>query len=194
MLNFDFNTKNNFKEANEDLKFAKLIKQFAKTTILVGIPEEKTKRRKKKDQTMNNATLLFIHTNGSPKRNLPARPLIEPALSANDNAEKISSDLKEVGKKILDQDLTGAKRLMKVTGIDAVNIVRTWFNDPRNEWPPDARATVNAKLRKNKQITLGERREMLDDFELGIGGINQTLVDTGQLRKAITYVIREEGE
>ena len=45
--------------------------------IYIGIPEAETTRN---SQAVTNAGLLFIHTNGSPLRHIPARPVIEPSI------------------------------------------------------------------------------------------------------------------
>lgn len=183
----DFQVSQNINLANKDAAFLKKLKSLKKLEVLVGIPEKKAPRKKGK---MNNATLLYIHTKGSPLNNLPARPLIEPALEADDNAEKISEDLREVVKAILDGNENKAHRLMGLTGIDAVNIIQDWFEDPRNGWEPNTDATVKRKLKK-KYKDLSKRQKAFDQYEAGAENINSVLVDTGSLKRAITYVLRE---
>jgi hypothetical protein len=159
-----------------------------KKEILVGIPEEQSER---KSDEMNNATLLAIHSKGSPLRGIPARPIIEPALEASGNKEKISADLKLISEAMINRDKALAERLMNLTGQDAVNIVLDWFTDPRNNWPPDKEATVKAKIKKaykdKKKV-----KQTIKKYLAGEEGINQTLVDTAQMKKAITYVIRDK--
>jgi len=183
----DFKVKENLQAMKKDQKLFDRIKQLRKVEILVGIPEAKSKRRRGE---MNNATLLYIHTKGSPLKNLPARPLIEPALEAPDNSDRIAADLKAVGKAIIEEKFTEAERLMRITGQDAVNMIHNWFDDPRNGWPPDTKETVMAKLRKTKK-KLAERQEMINDYLEGKEDINTTLVDTNQMRRSITYVLRK---
>ena len=141
----DFNVKENIKSANKDIVFIKRLQSLRKMKILVGIPEANSTR--KKGKKINNAALLYLHTKGSPLRNLPSRPVIEPALEAQDNADKISDDLREVAKMIIDGEFAKAKSFMGVAGQDAVNIIKAWFDDPRNNWEPNKDATVKAKLR-----------------------------------------------
>jgi hypothetical protein len=182
----DFQVSQNLNLANKDAAFLKKLKSLKKLEVLVGIPEKKAPRKKGK---MNNATLLYIHTKGSPLNNLPARPLIEPALAADDNAEKISEDLREVVKAILDGNENKAHRLMGITGQDAVNAIQDWFDDPRNGWEPNTDATVKRKLRKIKDLS--KRKQAFTEYKEGIENINSILVDTGVLKRAITYVLRE---
>lgn len=184
----DFQVSQNLNLANKDATFLKKLQSLKKLEVLVGIPEKKAPRKKGK---MNNATLLYIHTKGSPLNNLPARPLIEPALEADDNAEKISEDLREVVKAILDGNEGKAQRLMGKTGQDAVNAIQDWFDDPRNGWEPNTDATVKRKLRKKYKKDLSKRKQAFTEYKEGIENINSILVDTGALKRAITYVLRE---
>lgn len=187
----DIQIKENLQLMKKDQDIFKKLRSLQSMEILVGIPEQKTKRRR--NNVMNNATLLMIHTKGSPLQGLPARPLIEPAISAQDNADKIADDVREIIKAVLNNQLDQARRLMSVTGQDAVNMIHNWFDDPRNGWEPDAVATVKSKLRKlgKRVVTKEERQEMIEEYLGGMSDINTTLVDTGQMRKAITYVINE---
>ena len=59
----------------------------------------------------------------------------------------------------------GEKRL-KATGMKAQNVVRAWFVNPKNNWPPNSPATIAAK------------------------GSDRPLIDTAEMRKSITYVIK----
>ena len=53
----------------------------------------------------------------------------------------------------------------------AQNKVRAWFTDERNNWPPNAPSTIEKKS-KNGKIK------------------DNPLIDTGELRKSITYVVK----
>jgi hypothetical protein len=50
------------------------------------------------------------------------------------------------------------------------NIVRAWFVDPKNGWPENSPITIAAK------------------------GSDKPLIDTGELRKAITYVVGDRND
>lgn len=71
------------------------LKELDRVDVLVGIPARTTPRTK---QVINNASLLFIHTHGSPIRGIPARPVIEPAIAASGNKEAISTELAAAAK------------------------------------------------------------------------------------------------
>jgi len=170
----------------DEKKLLEDIKRIAEVGIYVGIPEEKNIRE---DGKMNNATLLYIHTHGSEKRNLPPRPLIEPALEAND--DKIAADLAEVSRLLLDGNYKGALKMMHTTGKDALNMITDFYDDPsQNQWPRNQDATVRAKIKK-KYKSKKKRKEAMEEYRAG-GEVDQVLVDTGALRKSITYVVGEK--
>ena len=158
---------------------------LAKREILVGIPEETNERPGEGE--MNNATLLFIHTNGSPVNNLPPRPVIEPAIEQPENAAKIRQGLRRVTRFLLEEKESEAERTMQAVGEDAVGMIRDWFVDPRNGWPPNTPATVKGKLRRLKGK---KRKEALAVYAAG-ERVDTPLIDTGEMRKAITFVVRD---
>lgn len=190
----DFKVKENIAESKKAKDFLKKLDALKKKNIYVGIPLEKTERKKKKGKEkaqMNNATLLFIHTNGSPKRNLPARPVIEPAIADKANVEVIANYFRQIAQAILEEDLSKAEELMKALGQNTVNMIHQWFDNPNNGWPPVQKETIARQLKKlgKNIVTKGERDEMIEEYQEGIKGIKTTLVDTNQMRRAITYVI-----
>lgn len=193
MYNLKFDIKNVIKELKQDAKIkeeGKLLRdvqEIAKIGIFVGIPESTAARDD--DSGMNNATLLMIHTKGSPLRGLPARPLIEPALEAA--SQKIADDLAKISEALLNDNPQKARKLMETTGQDAVNIVTDWFDNPNNNWPPNTDATIKAKLRKTNK-SLKKRTKLFEKYKAGEGNVNTTLVDTDALRKSITYVLGDK--
>ena len=115
---------------------------------------------------VSNAQLLYIHTNGSPARHIPARPVLEPAIVAPGNREAIAYELSQA----VTANLNGQSplRSLKRAGIAGSNAAKSWFTDSRNGWAPNAPSTIKAK------------------------GSDKPLIDTGALRQAITYVVRGE--
>ena len=155
-----------------------------KCSVLVGIPEEESERKKGE---MSNAALLYIHSHGSPKNNLPARPLLEPAITEPNNAQRITEDLKMVAQALLDGKPAQAERGMKVAGQDAVNMIKNWFDDPRNGWEPNKPGTIKRKISKLK----GKKKKAALVAQATGEKVDTVLVDTAQMKNAITYVIKE---
>lgn len=180
------------------LKAAKAFSDLSKMQVYVGIPEAGAGRKK---SDITNAQLAFIHTHGvrtvTFRRRMgatminrkityqaalamylhshgvaifgiPPRPIIEPAIEAAGNKEQILAEMEKVAKAALNGKRYEAKAALKRAGMTAQNIVRAWFTDPRNHWAPNAPSTIKRK------------------------GSSRPLIDTGELRKSITYVIVDE--
>lgn len=137
------------------------LQRFSRAAVYVGVPAEQASRGSK---GINNAELLYIHTNGSPLRNIPARPVIEPALKA-DKDKIMVQYAKAVTAAAEGSDSKLAAALTR-TGLAGQNAARSWFTDPRNGWAPNSPRTIRIK------------------------GSSRPLIDTGTLRKSIIYVVR----
>ena len=146
------------------------MKDIAELDVLVGIPEANNTRP---GDPVTNAQLAFIHTNGSPIRNIPARPFIEPAIE--DDSENISGILAEAMAALLEGNVTEANEKLEKAGMQGQRAAQLWFERPdKNQWPENSPATKARKLKKRATEP-------------------QPLIDTDKMRKSITYVIRKKG-
>lgn len=185
------------KEIDNNLKLIQdAIKTIEELGVLVGIPQETNSR----PGTISNAELAFIHTHGartksmtkdmdknmakgvsygkaydlyisskgSPLHRIPPRPIIEPAIE--DSKEQIGDMLKKPMMKALDGDKQGAIEALEKVGMQGQNIVRAWFTNPKNNWAANSPKTIKIK------------------------GSSRPLIDSGELRKAITYIVRKRGK
>lgn len=143
----------------------KRLQSMQRQFVAVGIPQQKTQRSK---EPINNASLLYIHTHGSPVRHIPARPVIEPAIEASGNKERIVAELKQAQNAWLAGDKIQAVRHLRLAGVAGMNAAVRWFTDPRNHWAPNAPSTIRRK------------------------GSSKPLIHTGSLRKSITFVVRDD--
>lgn len=134
------------------------------------VKNEKKRRRLEKTakQDVTNAELLFIHTKGSPARNIPARPVLKPAVSADGNREPIARELKDMVHAELRGERDKARKGAGRAALAAQNAARKWFTDERNGWAPNAPSTVARK------------------------GSDKPLIDTGALRASIQGIVGEE--
>lgn len=137
--------------------------------VYVGVPEDESSRE---DEEITNAELLFIHTNGSLINNVPARPVVEPAIK-NDSA-RLSKMLGQAFVYALSGDFSRASDQLKKTGMRGQKVVRAWFTNPKNNWPPNSPGVATAKRKKGSTDP-------------------RPLIDTGELIRSITYVIYERG-
>lgn len=117
-----------------------------------------------KSGSYSKAYQLYIQSHGSPAYRVPPRPIIEPAIEAN--IEMLANKLKKAVGFFLEGQRENALAELERAGLSAQNYVRGWFVDPRNNWPPNSPATIKKK------------------------GSDRPLIDTGELRKSITYVMR----
>jgi hypothetical protein len=115
---------------------------------------------------INNAQLLYIHTNGSPMKHIPPRPVIEPAIMDSANNALITEQLQKAVEAALDGK--DATVYLNRAGQAAENAARGWFSNPKNGWAPNAPSTI--------------RRKHSD----------RPLIDTGELRKSLTHLVVEE--
>lgn len=158
-------------EADKFNRLMKAIDEMLHNEVYVGIADDTTEREADK-MGITNAELLFIHTNGSPVNNIPPRPVIEPAIS-NDK-ERLADMMKKASQLFMaGMDEEAIKQLQRV-GMRGQNVSRQWFVDEKNGWPPNSPAVREAKIRKGSTDP-------------------KPLIDTGELRKSITYFVKTKG-
>lgn len=139
------------------------VKELKQHDVLVGIPQEKSSRQGSKGKA-TNAELLFIHTNGSPIRGIPARPVLQPAIK-NDK-ERIGEMLGKAVDKAVSGKIEEIAPALERAGIYGAKVCKDWFVNPSNGWKPNSPRTL-----KHKKST-------------------RPLIDTSEMRKSITYVVR----
>ena len=151
----------NIKESGSVEELKKRLEEIANTRILVGIPQDNKEANSSKYAT--NAQKLYYNSKGSPARNIPPRPVIEPAIE--DKFEVISNEIREGAIKGLEGDMQGFYDNYERAGLMAFTASVDWFDNPKNNWKPNAESTIKAK------------------------GSDSPLIDTGEMRKSITYAI-----
>ncbi|WP_223840741.1 hypothetical protein [Pseudomonas extremaustralis] len=145
------------------------IQDLANKQVLVGIPASKAEREEGDEEPINNAQLGYIHEYGSPKANIPARPFLNPGIARTQ--ESINNHLKKAAKAAMDGNSEKVDVELNATGLIAQAGARNEINSGTFE--ALAPATLAARRRRGRT---GDK----------------PLIDTGQLRNSITYVIREK--
>lgn len=150
---------------------AMALKLMASMEVLVGIPAEKAPRTsaEAKSQPISNAALGYIHNYGSPTQNIPARPFMEPGIK---QAQRdIEQSLERAGLAALDGKPDQMLKSLHAAGIKAATSVKNKIN---SGIPPALKSsTIAARKRRGRTGT-------------------KPLIDTGQLRNSITYVVRRK--
>ncbi|MDD3310956.1 hypothetical protein [Pseudodesulfovibrio sp.] len=159
----------------------KALRDLTMQSVLVGIPGSAGPHD---DSDLTNAEIGYIHEMGSPRRNIPARPFLESGIRAAQ--KQIVEQLRNAGTAALEGSSTGVKHSLEKAGLVAQNSVRAHFVD--NDWEPLAESTLNrhpvtARDDEGKPTKHGKSRQER-------GAINP-LIDSSQLRKAVTYLVRK---
>jgi len=138
----------------------------------VGIPAEDADRDE--NSPINNAALLAINHFGSPAQNIPPR---QPMTVGIKNAqEPIAEQFKLAAKNVLSQGSKAIETYYERAGSIAASSVKKAIND--QEFGTDAGGPAPATLRA--RASMGQT---------GFKG-TKSLIVTGQMRNAITYVVR----
>lgn len=172
-------------------KLADVVKGLAALTkdrVLVGIPESNTDRKDEDEHgPMNNATLGYIHEFGSPAANIPARPHLIPGVE--DAQDKIAARLKKAGQFAMDGKKDKVRGELEKAGMIARDSVKSMITD--GDLEPLTESTLRARARRGRKGAIAE----LASRAAGNAPDNtnaRPLVDTGQYRNSITYVVRKK--
>ena len=92
---------------------------------------------------------------------------MEPAIEHR--KDWIAEQLGKAAQAALDGDVKGVQDGLHKAGQVAENAAREWFTNPANGWAPNSPKTIKYK------------------------GSSKPLIDTDQMRKAITHVVRRKG-
>jgi hypothetical protein len=148
-------------------EFNQIVGRFKQDAVLVGIPAEDD-ARKKKDSPIGNAALLAINNFGSPAQNIPARPVMQNGIHNAQDA--ITEQFKGAAIQALSKGVEALNTYYERVGIIASNSVKKAINDQDfSDGPADA--TLKAREARGFKGT-------------------KSLIVTGQMRNAITYVVK----
>lgn len=142
------------------------VKAMANQRVLVGVPSEEAPRR---GEPLNNATLAYIHENGSPARNIPARPFLKVGVESA--KPKLLSTLKAYAKQAF-TNKAAIEQGLNAAGLVAQSAVKNRIRSGEG-FAPLKPGTLAARRRKGAKGT-------------------KPLIRTGQLLNSITYVVRDK--
>lgn len=171
------------------------VEMLAKTRVMVGVPAEKTDRRDEGKSGMTNAAIAYVMEHGAPEVNVPARPFLRPGVERAKDG--ITSGLKNAGQLALAGNLAGVDKQLHAVGILAASSVRSVIAEGIP--PPLAESTVEKRIgrRRSKKWRRERRALVAANVDAGLApgaGLFVPLIDSGQLLKSITYVLRKVGK
>lgn len=155
--------------------------------VLVGYPEDTTERDdpESKAQGITNASLAYIHDNGAPEANIPARPFMIPGIEACQ--EQVTSILARSAQYVLAGNVSKVKEGFERVGLAAVGSIQSTIRNGIG--PALAEVTLikrAAKGRKGAQAELDRRAE---GYAPGLD-LATPLMDTNEMLKSTNYVVR----
>lgn len=173
------------------------ITQLVGKQVLVGIPEAETARQDDASTAHpTNADLGYIHEFGSPRANIPARPFLIPGVRKV--LAQALSHLKGAVYATLDAKPEVADRELVTAGVIAESSAKREITT--GDFVPLSPYTVANRYRQRGTQTRRANEERY--LELVRGGTPaasaqaqagiRPLINTGQLRQAITSVVRKK--
>lgn len=160
--------------------------------VMVGVPEDKSSR----EGEITNAALAYIHDKGAPEAKIPARPFMEPGVRRASN--QTVALMRRAGELALDLRPSAVENQLMKVGLVNQAAIRGVITEGIP--PPLAESTVKSRIYRVKGKKRRERLKGLlasgaaasrqAGYEEYGAGLFTPLVVTGQLRNAITYVIR----
>lgn len=152
----------------------KALAALTESAVLVGVPEEDGQREPDKEggktPQVTNAIIGYVMEFGSPKMNVPARPTLFPGV--RDAQSAVTRYLGQAARYALKGESDGVERGLAAAGSTASQSVKSKINS--NVPPELSERTLQARQRRGVTRT-------------------NTLVDTGQFRNSITYVLILKG-
>lgn len=146
------------------------IDELSNRRVMVGIPASGDERQGEREG-IGNAALGYIHENGAPEAGIPPRPFLVPGVRSVQR--EIERGMKRAGAAALEGSVIGMETELHRVGLMASAAVKRKITE--GPFVPLAPSTIAGRVRRGRT------------------GI-KPLIDTGQLRNAVTYVIRKDGE
>lgn len=155
----------------------------AKYRIQVGIFGDKASRPMDAQQGMTNAEVGFIHEMGSVTRNIPRRSFLLDTFTLH--GQELTQELAPVVQTLFKKGRID--EYLKAASLAATNLVDKAFETGGwGAWPKDSYLTIMRKLRRTSAPMKQRRMDALKAAVGGHLGIDQTLVDSGQMAQAIS--------
>jgi hypothetical protein len=146
------------------------LREMASKHVLVGIPASENARS---DGLIGNAQLGYIHENGSPANNIPARPFLRPGVASIKG--KAIEILKVAAKSAAGGDRTAVDKGLYKVGMIAQAAVKKAITAGEG-WQPLKPATLAARRKSTKAGVKGDK----------------PLLRTGALQGSINFIVREK--
>lgn len=166
------------------------MRKLAGSEVLVGFPEETSKREELEVEGISNAALGYIHDNGQPERNIPARPFMLPGITSVE--KRVARILGNGAKAVLrDKSAVAADQHLHQAGLVAATAIKRKLNEGIP--PPLSEYTLRQRARRGGKKGGKSAKHELERRAQGLAPSTEfakPLIDTGAMRNSVTYVIR----
>lgn len=152
---------------NRTDQLRKNLAALTKRQTLVGVPSTTASRKQGTGPT--NALLAYVHDNGSPARGIPAREFLRPGIK--DAQKEIEAKLGQTARQALDGSVDDIEKGLMAVGLIAQKAVRRKIT--QGPFVPLKPGTLAARRRRGRKGT-------------------KPLIDTGALRQAISFSVRNK--
>ena len=157
------------------------INKLVAIDVMVGIPASANAR----DDDMNNAALGYLHETGSPAANIPARPFLVPGVAGA--VDKYEAQLLKAIRAALDGMPKKMRAHLDAAGIIAAQAAKDMID--RGDFAPLSIPTLQARARRGRKGAQAELASRAAGNAPNAANA-RPLIDTGQMRNSITYVLR----
>lgn len=151
-------------------QFNDIVQSFKRDEVLVGIPAATSDRKVLEEGPITNAALLALNEFGSAANNIPPRPALQTGIRKAQ--EPIAEQYKKAVQGAFKSGFSAVATYYERAGIIAANSVKKVINAQEGLAPPSP-ATLQARE------------------SAGFKG-TKALIVTGQMRNAITSVVRSK--
>lgn len=179
----------------------KSIADLVNEEVLVGIPASTAERKDGEAGPINNAEIGYVQENGSAANNVPARPFLVPGVKGVQ--DRSAKELGDAAGLALDGKRSLAIQKMDRVGMLAASAVKAKIGS--NIPPPLKPGTIRERARQRGTVTRRKGEQAyLDMVDAGAQAAGMSLaeiqsaagivplINTGQLRNAITFVRRKK--
>ena len=173
--------------------FVKAVNRLTKRQVLIGFPADGAARKPEEGDTHPpavNSLIGYVLETGSPARNIPARPFLVPGVkSAQD---QVADRLQKGAVAVMNGNPEAADKTLDAVGLMGVSAVQRYMTS--GQFQPLSDGTIEARARRGRKGAkqyLKLKSEGVPTDVLAGAELVKPLIDTGQLRRAVTYVIRD---
>lgn len=170
------------------------IKEFTNKTVFIGITDTKTGRSPgpgRSGPQPTNALLMAIHENGSPAKNIPARPVLVPAI--DELRKLIGPILYQTARAEMRGQRGSVEKGLRRIGEMGVAIAKRIMKD--GDFEPLAAITIKNRARRRARASEDDTPVHLSArtrSQTASVADDAPLMDTMQLYDALSYSIRKQ--